>query len=98
MTVLAAGWQPDDNTLERFKGFLKSANISFTDEEFNANRDWMRNEIKYELYSRAFDKKTADRARWTDDPEIKKGLDSMPRAQSLLQQVQRVLAQRGARG
>jgi carboxyl-terminal processing protease len=96
--VLPTGWQPDANTLDRFKAFLKSANITFTDDEFDANREWLTNQIKYELYFRAFDKKTADRAAWSNDPEIKKGIESIPHAQSLLMQVQRVLAMRGARG
>jgi carboxyl-terminal processing protease len=96
--ILPMGWQPDQNTLERFKTFLKSQNISFTDDEFNANRDWVSNQIKYELLFRAFDRHMAERAQWSDDPEIKKAIESLPRAQSLLMQVQRVLAQRGARG
>jgi carboxyl-terminal processing protease len=96
--ILPNGWEPDAATLDRFKQFLKSQNIVFTDDEFNANRDWMSGEIRYELYYRAFGKKTADRARWSSDPEIKKGIESLPHAQSLLMQVQRVLAQRGARG
>jgi carboxyl-terminal processing protease len=96
--VLPAGWQPDANVLDQFKAFLKKSNIQFTDEEFNANRDWMTNQIKYELYFRAFDRHTAERAQWSDDPEVKKAIEALPRAQSLLQQVQRVLAQRGARG
>ena len=96
--ILPAGWQPDANTLDRFKTFLKTQNIQFTDDEFNANRDWMTEEIRYELYFRAFGKKTADRARWSGDPEIKKGIESLPQAQGLLRQVERVLAQRGARG
>jgi hypothetical protein len=92
------GWQPDQNTLDRYKAFLKTRNILFTDDEFNANRDWLNNQIKYELYFRAFDRHMAERAQWSDDPEIKKAIESLPRAQSLLMQVQRVLAQRGARG
>lgn len=96
--TLPAGWQPDDNTLERFKTFLTSQHIAFTDADFAANRDWVKSQLRYELYFRAFDKNTADRAQWSDDPEVKKGIESLPRAQSLLQQVQRVLAQRGARG
>ena len=94
--VLPAGWQPDDDTLDRFKTFLKTAGITFTDDEFDANHDWISDQIRYELYFRAFGSKAANRAQWSNDPEIKKGIESLPRAQSLLQQVQRVLAQRGA--
>lgn len=97
--ALPDGWQPDNNTLDRFKQFLKTtASISLDDAEFEANRDWISQQIRYELYFRVFDKPAANHAQWLDDPEIKKAIESMPRAQSLLQQVQRVLAQRGARG
>jgi carboxyl-terminal processing protease len=96
--ALPTGWEPDNDTFTRFKAFLKTAGITFTDDQFNANLDWMRTQIKYELYFRAFGSKIANRAQWSNDPEIKKGIDSLPRAQSLLRQVERVLAQRGARG
>jgi carboxyl-terminal processing protease len=92
------GWQVDDDTLNRFKAFLKAQQMVFTDADFDACKDWLKEQIRWELYFRAFDKDTADRARWLEDPEIKKATDSMPRAQSLMQQVERVLAQRGARG
>jgi len=96
--VLPANWQPDDATMERFKAFLKTASISISDADFTANQDWLKEQIRYELYFRAFDKPAADRARWLDDPEIKKAIESLPKAQALQQQVQRVLALRGVRG
>ena len=65
---LAEGWVPDDETLGRFADYLRSQQIVFTDTEFAANRDWMRDQIRYELYFRAFDKKTADRAALQADP------------------------------
>jgi carboxyl-terminal processing protease len=95
---LPANWQPDSNTVERFRAFLKTTAIPFTDDEFNQNLDFVRQELRYELYWRAFDKTTAERAKWSDDPEVKKAIESLPKAQGLLQNVQRVLAQRGARG
>jgi carboxyl-terminal processing protease len=97
--TLPQGWQPDNNTLDRFKQFLKTtANISLDDAEFEANRDWIKQQIRYELYFRVLDKPAANHSQWLDDPEIKKAIEDLPRAQSLLQQVQRVLAQRGVRG
>jgi len=95
---LPQGWQPDDNTLERFKAFLKAQNVPFTDAEFEANKDWIRQQIQYEFYFRAFDKPVADRAQWQEDPEVKKAIESMPKAQALLQTVQRVMAARGVIG
>jgi carboxyl-terminal processing protease len=93
---LAEGWVPDDETMGRFADYLRSQQIAFTDAEFAANRDWMRDQIRYELYFRAFDRKTADRAAFHTDPEVQRAVESMPKAQALLQQAERVLARRGA--
>ena len=91
---LAEDWVPDEETLGRFKDYLRSQQIAFTDAEFAANHDWVRDQIRYELYFRAFDKKTADRAAYHADPEVQRAMDSMPKAQALLQQAEKVLARR----
>jgi carboxyl-terminal processing protease len=94
---LAAGWQPDANTMQRFQEYLRKEQIPFTEAEFAANKDWIAEQIRWELYFRAFDKKAANRARWQDDPEARKAMDSMPKAQSLLKDAQRVYALRASR-
>jgi carboxyl-terminal processing protease len=94
--VLPVGWQADEPTVARFKEFLRSQKpaVPFTDEEFASNRDWVKARIRYEFYFRAFDKSTADRASWQDDPEVAKAIESMPKAQSLLTQAEKVYAMR----
>jgi len=95
--ALPQGWQPTDGDLQKFEAWLKTQpNVPFTDDEFQANKEFIRGELRYELYFRAFDKQTADRAMWMDDPEIKKGIENLPKAQALVQQVQKVMAQRQA--
>jgi hypothetical protein len=54
--------------------------------------------LRYELYLRAFDKTTAERAKWAEDPEAAKAVESLPKAQSLLETVQRVLDARKIHG
>jgi carboxyl-terminal processing protease len=92
--VLQVGWQPDDAIADKFRQFLASFKVPFTDEEFNTSREWVKNRIKYEFYFRAWDKATADRAQWAEDPEVKKGIESLPKAQSLLSQAEKVYALR----
>src|SRR5688572_28110090 len=93
--VLAAGWQPDDAVVDRFREFLRAQpNVTFTDAEFAEHRNWIRGQIRWEFYYRAFDKATAERAKWADDPEVLKGIESLPKAQNLLTQAQKVLAMR----
>jgi carboxyl-terminal processing protease len=91
---LPQGWQPDDDVMARFKAWVIEQNIPATDEEFAANRDWIRQRIRWEFYFRAFDKNTAERSRWAEDPEILKAIDSMPKAQMLLTQAQKTYAMR----
>jgi carboxyl-terminal processing protease len=95
---LPEGWQPSEDTLEQFRSYLKAQKFTFTDEEFNSSKDFLKRWIRWEFYFRAFDKPTADREGWKDDPEVQKGVQSLPKAASLLLQVQRVLADRGVKG
>jgi carboxyl-terminal processing protease len=95
---LPEGWQPGNDTLEQFRTYLKAQKLVFTDADFDASKDFLKRWIRWEFYFRAFDKETADRANWKDDPEVQRGIQSLPKAQGLLQQVQRVLAERGAKG
>ena len=95
--VLPVGWEPDEAVIDRFQQFLRSQtapSIPFTDAEFAANRDWIKGRIRFEFYYRAFDKNTAYRAEWKDDPEVKAAVESMPKAQSLLNQAEKVYAMR----
>ena len=95
--VLAAGWMPDNDFLDRFHTFLNAQHISFDEAEFTANRGWIGEQLRWEMYSRALGKKDADRAAIENDPEVAVGIDSLPKAQALFQQVQKVLARRLAR-
>jgi len=89
---LPAGWQPNDEVVEKFRGFLTAQKVTFTDAEFDAQKDWVRDRIRWEFYYRAFDKNTAYRAMWAGDPEVLKAIESLPKAQTLLNQSARVYA------
>ena len=92
--VLPANWQPDDDTISRFKDFLTSKGYTFTDAEFAANRGWITDHIRFEMYFRASDRRTANQITRQNDPEVQKAIDSMPKAQSLLSESNRVYAMR----
>jgi carboxyl-terminal processing protease len=92
--VLPVTWNADDATMEKFRQFLKAQGVTFTDEEYNENLPWLKSRVKYEFFYRAFDKATADRSLWSEDPEVKKAIESLPKAQSLLSQAEKVYAMR----
>jgi carboxyl-terminal processing protease len=89
-----AGWQPDNQTIDKLKEFLKEKQVPFTDQDITDNMSWLKDQIRWEFYFRAFDKKTADRARLADDPEVHQGIESLPKAEALLKEAQRTLARR----
>jgi carboxyl-terminal processing protease len=91
--TLPDGWMPDNGTLDRFAAFLKEQHIAYTSEELGANRTWLLDQIRWELYARVQGKTMADRLVLADDPEVIHGMDSLPKAEALFQQVQH-LAQR----
>jgi len=93
---LQLGWQADDAVVERFHKFLNEhkRNVTFTDEEFAENKKWIAGQIRWEFYFRAFDRAAAERAKWTDDPQVLKAIESLPKAQNLLSQAQKVFAMR----
>jgi carboxyl-terminal processing protease len=94
--VLAEGWMPDNGFLDSFHTFLNAQHISFDEAEFTANRRWIGEQLRWEMYSRALGKKAADRGAIESDPEVTAGIDSLPKAQALFQQVQKVLARRAS--
>src|ERR1039457_4796080 len=94
---LPEGWLPDSDLMARFKDYLQSRTappIPFTDAEFNRDRKWLTEQIRDEFYLRAFDKKTADRAQFLDDPEVQKAVENLPKAGSMLSQADKVMAAR----
>ena len=91
---LPENWEPDDETMARFKDFLHTQELPFTDADFNRDKNWLRTQLRYKLYFRAFDRKTAERATISNDPEVQRAADSLPRAQTLLAEAQKVLARR----
>ena len=92
--TLPEGWEPDDETMARFKDFLHTQGVPFTDADFNRDKNWLRDQVRFELYMRAFNRKTAERAAFMSDPELQHAIESLPKAQTLLSEAQKVLARR----
>jgi len=92
--ALPVNWMPDDQLMARFKDYLQSTNFPMTDQDFQRDKEWLRQQIRNEFYMRAFDKKTTDRAATQDDPEVAKAVDAMPKAEGLLSEAQKLAPRR----
>jgi carboxyl-terminal processing protease len=96
-TVSSETWTPDADVMNRFKEFLRSKQVAFTDAEWEANQDWVRNHIRHEFLFRAYNHKVANQASNQTDPEVTAAIDKMPEAESLLKDSNRAYAMRAAK-
>ena len=95
--TLPKGWSPEAETLNEFHAFLLKEGVEFTEAEFVQDTDWIKRQLKREMYITAF---SLDESRKVDvqtDPEIERAVDSLPKAKALLDSVKRVVAQRLAK-
>jgi len=96
-SVASESWTPDADTMNRFKEFIRAKQINFTDAEFAANQDWIRDHIRHEFLFRAYNKKVANQGSHQTDPEVLAAIDNMPKAESLLKESNRAYAMRAAK-
>jgi carboxyl-terminal processing protease len=73
----------DDAILQQFKDFLKSDKAEVTDKDFAENIDWVKANIKAELFTSQFNQAKGMQVRAEWDPQIAKALTYMPEALAL---------------
>ena len=76
-------FQVDDPVLGEFKGFLKTEKIDYSDQDFTTNLDWIKANIKGDLFTSQFGSTEGLHARFDADPQIARALTFMPEAQAL---------------
>jgi len=93
---LPQGWSPDAKVLEDFKVFLKKLNVTFTEEDFQTNRDWVKNTLQSEIYKTAFDIDESSKFDIEIDSEVQKAVELMPKARELQDKARKLIVQRMA--
>ena len=93
---VAKDFEVNDSVLAAFRGYLDKQNIHYTDADIAANADWIKKEIKKEVFISMFGLPTGDQVDLQNDPSVLKAIDSLPQARALYDNARRVLAQRVA--
>jgi len=88
-------FEVDDATMLEFRKFLESENIPYTEADLLENNDWVRSNIKSEIFIDAFGQDEGLKVRAESDPEVVKALELMPQAKQLADNARRIIAQRG---
>ena len=73
----------DDDVMQQFKVFLKANQVEYTDQDIAGVSDWIKANIKAELFTAQFGQLEGLKVRVETDPEIGKAITYMPEALAL---------------
>ncbi len=91
---LPKGWEPDENIVNEFHAFLLTNKVDFTEAEYTENHQWVKDQLKREMYVTAFSYEESQRVAIEQDAAVQKAVDSMPKAKALLDNAKKMLVQR----
>jgi carboxyl-terminal processing protease len=89
-------FEVNDAVLQEFRKFLDSQKIPYTEVELNEGQDWIKSNIKAEIFIAQFGQEEGLRARAESDPQVLAALNQLPKAKELADNAKKVLAQRMA--
>jgi carboxyl-terminal processing protease len=89
-------FQVDDAVMNEFRQFLNSQQISFTEQDLNGISDWLKANIKADIFTTQFGQEQGLRVRADWDPMISQAISYLPQAQALEDQAKKADEQRAS--
>jgi carboxyl-terminal processing protease len=86
----------DENVLQDFRKSLDNDKVPYTEADLVQNNDWVRSNIKSELFIDAFGQEEGLRVKAETDPEVVKSLDLLPQARQLAENARKIVAERNS--
>lgn len=93
-TKLPKGWEPDTNIMNDFHKYLLDMGAKFTEAEYAENQQWLKEQLRREMFITAFGVEDARKLAVDHDPLVVKAIDSLPRAHALEENAKKTVAQR----
>lgn len=87
-------FEVSDEVLQDFRKFLDAQKIAFTEADLMEVNDWVRSNIKSEIFIAEFGQQEGQRVRAETDPLVRQALDLLPKAKELADNAKRVMAER----
>jgi carboxyl-terminal processing protease len=84
----------DDNVIASFKAYLKKRGVAFTDQDIADNLDWIKVQIRREVFTSEFGLDEGYRVEVEADPEVSKAVELLPQARALYDKARTIVAQR----
>src|SRR6202521_4240561 len=91
-------FEVDDATMQEFHKFLDEEKVPYTEADLVQNNDWIRSNIKSEIFIDEFGQEEGLKVRAENDPEIVKGLELLPQAKQLAENARKTIAERSSTG
>jgi carboxyl-terminal processing protease len=98
LRLIGPGFEVDDATLAEFKAFLGTRGITVADEEFEASREEIRRRCLEEILRQTLGEGEARRRGASWDPQVQRAIELVPKAELLLKDPRRYVAERQAEG
>jgi carboxyl-terminal processing protease len=89
-------FEVSDAVMQDFRKFLDSEKIPYTEADLHEGQDWIKANIKSELFIAEFGQEEGLKAKAESDPQVIAGLNLLPKAKELAENAKKVLAQRAA--
>ena len=86
----------NDDVMQDFRRFLEAQNIDYTEPDLTANTDWLKSNIKSEIFTAQFGQEAGQRVLRETDPEVAKALELLPQAKALNDGARKIVAEKQA--
>jgi carboxyl-terminal processing protease len=93
---VVSDFQVDEPALQSFRRFMDDQKIPFTEADLLENSEWVKSNIKAELFINEFGQQEGLRVHAETDPNVLKALDLMPKAKELAENARKTIAQRNS--
>jgi carboxyl-terminal processing protease len=91
-------FEVDDALMQEFRKSLDDATITYTQADLVDNNEWLRSNIKAEIFVDAFGQDEGMKVRAETDPEVVKGLELLPQAKALADNAKKIVAEHNGAG
>ena len=89
-------FQVDDSVMHEFRRFLEDQKIAFNEADLLAVEDWIKTNIKSEMFISEFGQQKGLEVHAQEDPEVVKALDLLPKAKELADNARKIIADRNS--
>jgi carboxyl-terminal processing protease len=87
-------FEVDDAMLNDFRKFMDEEKVQYSEADMLENNEWVRANIKSEIFVDAFGQQEGLKIRAETDPQIVKALELLPQAKTLAENARKVIAER----